>query len=166
LSVNDGANGIHTLIVFSEKWLEDGKDFINQFLNVVFQGKVPEDYEREDGRCSKGLIETIKIMDSYDKDYFIIFAHVEQNSGLWCELDGGRLKDLGKESLFLKRTLGFQKVRTHDKADKISRKKVQSFFGDWYPAEVEGSDCKNIEKIGDCGIQKDENGWIRRRKLI
>ncbi|TGL13465.1 TrlF family AAA-like ATPase [Leptospira levettii] len=158
LSVNDGANGIHTLIVFSEKWLEDGKDFINPFLNVVFQGKVPEDYEREDGRCSKSLLETIKTLDIYNKDYFIIFAHVEQNSGLWCELDGGRLKELGKDPLFRKRTLGFQKVRTHDQADKISRKKIQSFLNDWYPAEVEGSDCKNIEKIGNCGTQKDENG--------
>jgi len=29
LSVNDGANGIHTLVVFSDQWLENGNDYIN-----------------------------------------------------------------------------------------------------------------------------------------
>ena len=42
LSVNDGANGVHTLIVFSDAWLEGGKDYINQFLNVAFAGKTPD----------------------------------------------------------------------------------------------------------------------------
>ncbi|EIW9159656.1 histidinol-phosphatase, partial [Klebsiella pneumoniae] len=32
LSVNDGANGIHTLVVFSDDWLADGHDHINPFL--------------------------------------------------------------------------------------------------------------------------------------
>ena len=38
LSVNDGANGIHTLVVFSDDWLADGHDHINPFLGVVFEG--------------------------------------------------------------------------------------------------------------------------------
>jgi len=39
ISVNDGANGIHTLVAFSDQWLEDDKDYINQFLNIAFEGK-------------------------------------------------------------------------------------------------------------------------------
>ncbi len=30
LSVNDGANGIHTLIVFSDQWLANGENHINR----------------------------------------------------------------------------------------------------------------------------------------
>ena len=47
------------------------------------------------------------------------------------------------------KTLGFQKVRTHDKTDAVCRAKVKSWLGDWYPAEVEGSDCKSIADIGN-----------------
>jgi hypothetical protein len=49
-----------------------------------------------------------------DRDFFVVFAHVEADSGLWAELDGGRLTDLSKEPLIKKYCLGFQKVRTHD----------------------------------------------------
>lgn len=148
LSVNDGANGIHTLIVFSDEWIANGKDYVNQFLNVAFEGKTPEQYEREDGRSSLSIIETIKKLDGYHRDYFLVFAHVEQSSGLWNELNGGRLGDLAQNEHFKKRTLGFQKVRTHDVKERVCRIKVQSWFNNYYPAEVEGSDCKSIDDIG------------------
>lgn len=160
LSVNDGANGIHTLIVFSDEWIESGADYINQFLNVAFQGRVPIQYERENGRTSLNLIETIKNLDVYQRDYFLVFAHVEQNSGFWKELDGGRLAELAKNESFRKRTLGFQKVRTHDAKDKKSRTKVQSWFVDWYPGVLESktpSDCKSIEEIGN----KNGETWLK-----
>lgn len=144
LSIAEGANGIHTLIVFSDSWIEEGKDFINQMLGVVFIGKVPQEYETENGRTSTNLLSTIETLDSYNKDYFIIFAHVQQGSGLWNELDGGRIKEIGKNPLFRDRTLGFQKVRTIDK-----RNKVKNDWLTWYPAEVEGSDCKSIQAIGN-----------------
>ncbi len=143
LSVNDGANGIHTLIVFSEQWLENGHDYINQFLNVVFVGKTPNQYEQENGRTSCDLITTIKTLNGYDRDFFLIFAHVEQSSGLWNELNGGRIQELGKNLEFNQRTLGFQKVRTRDQRDKI-----KDWLKESYPAELEGSDCKSIKDIG------------------
>lgn len=150
LSVNDGAKGIHTLVVFSDDWLADGHDHINPFLGVAFEGKIPAQYEQENGRSSLSLLETIKKLESYHRDFFLVFAHVEANSGLWAELDGGRLSELGQNELFRRRTLGFQKVRTHDGAgkDKPSRTKVKGWLQDWYPAELEGSDPKCIEEIG------------------
>ncbi|MBW1938432.1 MAG: histidinol-phosphatase [Deltaproteobacteria bacterium] len=148
LSVNDGANGIHTLIVFSDQWLENGQDYINQFLNVIFEGKTPEQYENENGRSSFGLIETIKKLEGYHRDFFLIFAHVEDRGGLWYELDGGRLQEMGKDEFFIRRTLAFQKVRTHDVSDRKCRVKVQGWLGNAYPAEVEGSDCKAIDQVG------------------
>lgn len=148
LSVNDGANGIHTLIVFSEQWLVNGQDYINQFLSVIFEGKTPEQYENKNSRSSFGLIETIKKLEGYHRDFFLVFAHVEGKSGLWHELDGGRLQEMGKSEFFIRRTLAFQKVKTHDVSERKCRVKVQGWLGNVYPAEVEGSDCKAIDQIG------------------
>jgi chromosome segregation protein len=148
LSVNDGANGIHTLVIFSDEWIANGNDYINQFLNLTFSGKTPAVFEQENGRSNDSLIETIKKLEGYQKDFMLIFAHVEDKSGLWHELKGGRIEELGENEFFKRRTSGFQKVRTFDIPDRICRKKVQEWLKDWYPAEVEGSDCKSIEEIG------------------
>ena len=148
LSVNDGANGIHALIVFDEDWIAGGQDYINQFLNVAFLGKTPDHYENENGRSSLGLIDTIKKLESYHKAFFIVFAHVEDRSGLWHELDGGRLQELGSDKYFRRSALAFQKVRTHDVPDRKCRKKAQGWLQDAYPAEVDGSDPKAIDQIG------------------
>jgi predicted ATPase len=144
LSVNDGSNGVHTLIVFSDEWLAD--DLINQFLGTAFAGKPKAQYEQENGRSNDNLIETLKNLEKYNRDFFVVFAHVEAGSGLWAEFDGGRLADLSNEPLIRKRCLGFQKVRTHDKGAKC-RVKVKSWWQK-YPAEVEGSDAKTLDEIG------------------
>ncbi|MEX2382367.1 MAG: hypothetical protein WD490_08290 [Opitutales bacterium] len=150
LSVNDGANGIHTLVVFSDDWLACGQDHINPFLTGAFEGKTPAQYEQENGRCSLSLIDTIKKLEGVDRDFFLVFAHVEENSGLWRELRGGRIGELGANENFRRRALGFQKVRTHDGAEsgKPCRTKIQQWLKNWYPAELEGSDPTKIEEIG------------------
>lgn len=150
LSVNDGGNGVHTLIVFSDEWISGGHDYISSFLTGAFEGKTPEQYQHENGRCSLSLLDTIKKLEAFERDFFLVFAHVEQSSGLWMELDGGRMSDLAENDFFRRRTLGFQKVRTHDGAGKNvpCRTKVKSWFKDWYPAEVEGSDPISLEEIG------------------
>jgi len=147
-SVGDGSNVIHTLIIFSDEWLVNGQDYINQFLNIAFAGKTPDQYENENGCSSLGLIDTIKRLENYHKDFFLVFAHVEERSGLWEELEGGRLQEIGKNEFFRRRTLGFQKVRTHDHPEKKCRVKVQQWLGDAYPSETEGSDPKAIHQIG------------------
>lgn len=148
LSVNDGSNGIHTLVVFGDEWLANGNNYINQFLSVAFEGKTPDQYENENGRSSLSLLETIKKLEVYNKDFFLVFAHVEDKSGLWNEMDGGRLQELGKSEFFCRRVLAFQKVRTHDMPDRKCRVKLQNWLCEAYPAEVEGSDPKAIDQIG------------------
>lgn len=149
LSVNDGANGIHTLVVFSDEWIDE-HNYINPFLTSAFEGKTPAQYEQENGRTSWSLLATIKKLEGYHRDFFLVFAHVEAPSGLWAELDGGRLTELGQNEFFRRRTLAFQKVRTHDGAgkDKPCRTKIQSWLQSWYPAELEGSDPKCVDEIG------------------
>ncbi len=147
LSVNDGSNGVHTLIVFSDAWLEGGQDYINQFLSNAFSGKTKAQYEQENGRTNDNLPQTLKKLDEFSKDFFIVFAHVEAPSGLWHELEGGRLTELAAHPLIEKYCLAFQKVRTHDKPDAKCRVKVKQWWPH-YPAEVEGCDPKKLDEIG------------------
>lgn len=145
LSVNDGFNGVHTLIVFSEQWLSNGNDYISPFITSMFPGKSPNEYQHENARSDRNILQVVEELNKTGRDYFLIFAHVEQRSGLWHEMSGGKLSDfitLRYDSV-RERTLGFQKVRTH-----TDRDKVKQWLGNWYPAELEGCDAKRVEDIG------------------
>lgn len=143
LSVKDGKNGIHVLVIFHEDWVDNqaNTDHINAFLTATFVGQ--SGYDNANARSNDDLSQTIQKLDKFEKDYFLIFAHVETDSGLWGALDGGRITEIGKNDAFRCRTAAFQKVRTRD-----LRTKVQAWLNDWYPAEVEGSDPKKIDDIG------------------
>ncbi len=148
LSVNDGSNGIHCLIVFGDDWIKNGIDLINPFISTAFSGKGPTQFENENGRTNDNLITVLGHLEKTNKDYFVVFAHVEQRSGLWTEFSGGRIKELSKLPIIQERCLGFQKVRTHEKSGKACRVSVKNWWEGNYPAEVEGSDPKKIQDIG------------------
>lgn len=158
LSVNDGSNGIHTVIVFSDQWIENRNDYISPFITSMFPGKVETEYQHKNGRSDKNILQVVEELEKIGRDYFLIFAHVEQKSGLWHAMDGGKISDFNENrySMLRRRTLGFQKVVTHDLPPRVCRSKVKSWFGGWYPAEVEGSDCKSIDGIG-----KGKKGFIK-----
>lgn len=141
LSVSDG---IHVNIVFCETWLEQGHDYINPFLSAMFIGKSVQQYQTENGHSDKNLLQVVDELEKVGREYFLIYAHVEDTKGLWAEVKG-RLSDWedSRYQPLRDRSLGFQKVRTRD-----LQKKVKTWLGSWYPAEVEGSDCKSIEEIG------------------
>ena len=143
LSVKDGRNGIHALVTFQEDWIDnrENADHINSFLGLTFAGQTG--YDNINSRSNHDLIATLRELEKFGKDYMLIFAHVEEENGLWGALEGGRIIDLGKDDLFLSRTAAFQKVRTHDE-----REKVKGWLSSGYPSEVEGSDPKMLSEIG------------------
>lgn len=141
LSVNDGYNGIHTLVVFDpEQWLADGNDLIIQFLTSTFSGKT--NYENSNGRSNHSLHQTIELLNTFQKNYFLIMAHIEQSNG-FLELGGGRITEFANNPSFRKAVLGFQKVPTRDNVAKLN-----IWFNNKLPALVEGSDAKSIDEIG------------------
>ena len=149
LSVNDGENGIHTIIVFSDEWIANGTNYIQQFLTTAFHGKTPKEYEHENGRTEDSFLVTVKKLESFHKNFFLVMAHVEDQSGFWSAMGGGRIEELGKKEEFRRHVLAFQKVRTHDSpTGKPCRTKVQHWLKERYPAEVEGSDCKSLDEVG------------------
>ncbi len=145
LSVADGSSGVHTLVVFSEEWLEKGIDRISPLLCMAFGGQPAQEFQNRNGRTKHNLLGTIDLLEHGYADFFLVFAHVRQRNGLWKEVHGGRFQELGLQDAFRQRTLGFQKVN-EDNAK--GRAHVKDWLGNWYPAEVEGSDCKSLEEIG------------------
>lgn len=139
LSVQDGSTGIHTLIVFSDEWItnKENENYIQSFLNQAFAGTI--NFAHKNAHSNHNIEDTVHALDKFQKDYFIVFAHVESSNGLWESLSIGRISELFKKAAIRRRILGFQKVRTHNK-----RVKLQQALGDHYPAEVEGSDAKQF----------------------
>lgn len=141
LTVKEGANGVHTLIVFNpDEWLANGENHIQTFLTAAFA--TISNPENSNTKCVYDLKKTIEFLDAYNRDYFIVFAHVDQNSGLFSECSGGLLSSLAGIASFKKRVLGLQKATTKKNIDQF-----QSVFG-YTPALVEGSDPKSISDIG------------------
>ncbi|RZK36781.1 MAG: hypothetical protein EOO61_09865, partial [Hymenobacter sp.] len=145
LSINDGSNGIHALILFDPtNWLSTEMNYIESFLTVAFEN-VPNQH-LEETRCKFSLQQTLEKLDEnrkHGRDSLIIMAHVEDRSGLWEEFSGGRMLTLRDNPSFKENVLGFQKVRT---ATKIAA--VKSHLGNKLPCFVEGSDCKAMAQVG------------------
>lgn len=150
LSVSDGANGVHCLVIFDPKqWIDSGTDYINHYLTSTFSGQ--HNFENENGRSNENLLDTIKKLNGFNRDYFIILAHVEQRSGFLHEFNGGRIEEFAKDPLFRNSVLAFQKIRTRDNIEKL-----KLWFNNKLPAFIEGSDPKCLEDIG-----KGEKSFIK-----
>lgn len=152
LSVNDGKNGVHCLIVFDkDSWLGTDDDFINQFLISVFEG-VPN-RENENTSCNDNLEKVLGKLDDHRKhgrDSFVILAHVNQSKGFFNELDGGRIKIIANKDLFRQSVLGFQKLINRD-----TERNFKTWLDGWMPAKVHGSDCKSIDTVGKAHVTGD-----------
>ena len=149
LSVNDGANGIHCLIVFDKNtWLATDDDFINQFLTSVFEG-IPN-RENENTSCNCNLETILGKLDSHRKqgrDSFLVLAHVNQAKGFFQEIDGGRIELLANKDIFRQNVLGVQKL-----TDRDTEHKCKTWLHGWMPAKLQGSDCKSIDMVGKAQI--------------
>lgn len=141
LTVKEGANGVHTLIVFNpDEWLHEGNNHIATFLATAFAA-VPNS-ENANTKSVLDLKSVLEELDRYGKDYFVIFAHVDQNSGLFSECRGGMLKTLVSFPPFKERVLGLQKSTSEKNYEMFSQ-----FLG-YEIAQVHGSDPKSIADIG------------------
>ncbi len=145
LSVNDGSNGIHTLIVFDpETWIKEPTDYINNFLSTAFEGVYNS--ENADLRCKYNVSQLLKKLSEHraqGRDSLIIFAHVDADNGFLKGLQGGSIKQIANDELFDKFVLGFQKSHTNE-----LQRTYNSVTGKNLPALLEGSDCKSIDGVG------------------
>lgn len=178
LSISDGHAGVHTLIIFSDEWYSNKENInhIQSFLTTTFSGIA--NFENENARSNHNIRQTVDELDKFNKDYFIVFAHVEADNGLWGAFKPVMVKELFCRDEVRRRVLGFQKVSTHDK-----RVNMQRELGQWYPAEVEGCDAKNLAdmsaravasyiKLGDYSFEalqfalRDFSSRVRKEKPV
>ena len=145
LSINDGSNGIHTLIVFDpETWINEPTDYINRFISSAFEDVYNS--ENADQRCKYNVSELLKKLSEHraqGRDSLIIFAHVDADNGFLKGLKGGSIKQIADNELFDKFVLGFQKSREFDLQNMYN-----TVTGKELPALLEGSDCKSIDEVG------------------
>ncbi len=148
LGVNAG-QGVHTLIVFSPDWVDDqaAGDGIERFLKAEFTTS-PD----EGARTKHDLKGCLQELESYGKDYFVVFAHVDSDNGLISELGWGALGHAIENCGDLwRRVSGLQKVKDPDYVK-------QNWPGATVPAFVEGSDPRDsIEEVGKSG----QSCWLK-----
>ena len=69
LSIKEGANGVHTLIIFNpDEWLVDGNNYIQTFLTAAF-ATIPNP-ENSNAKSIFDLKNALEILESYGRDYF------------------------------------------------------------------------------------------------
>lgn len=145
LSVKDGAKGLHILIVFDDPWIDNNENhnYIQDFITSAFAGI--NGFDRPEYKNSNFTFkEACSHLEKFGREYFIVMAHVDDSSGLFCELQGRGLEDFLNADCF-NRIIAFQKVRNRD-----ILKKVQSILKGRLPCIVEGTDSahKGIDGIG------------------
>lgn len=131
MTVKEGANGIHTLIVFNpEEWLKRKQSYPD-----ISDGSICH-YFQPENRNTKSIFDLKNVfdqLDAYGRDYFIVFAHVDQNSGLFSECRGGLLESLAGFAPFRHRVLGCKNLEHVTNLGKFEK------CCGYLPALVEGS---------------------------
>jgi len=142
LGIKEGAGGIHTLIVFDpDAWVlnDQNDDRIKRFIDSQFVG-IPN----EGSRTNDDMTGCLEALDKYDHDYFVVFAHVENDNGLFNELQGSNLSHVieGCGKRWRDRVLGLQKVK---RVEVLQSRWPETFS---FPASVEGSDPICMAEVG------------------
>lgn len=162
LSVKEGSNGIHTLIIFDpDTWLANGENHIESFLSAMFMGI--KNRENENTRCKYDLKQVLEHLESCAMDYYVVFAHVDQKNGLFMECNGGLIMTLSQDVNFKKRVLALQKSHTWDNSEKLKQ-----WIGYRLP-NVEGSDPKSISAIGKgekCYLRIGESSYAAVKQAL
>ena len=99
--------------------------------------------------------ETVRELNKFHRDYFLICAHVEDGSGLWKEMNGGRLGELAQFEPFRERCLGFQKVRTRDLRMTVKRIETQ----------VGSIDCPALQEAIVTIMEGGEEAFRERKRI-
>lgn len=153
-SISDGATGLHILIVFSDEWIYNPENinYIEQFLNISFIG-IPNPSTPPYPNSNHSLQDTYKTLNTFNKDYFFVLAHVDDGNGLFTELKGRNLESFIKSESFEKKVLGLQKMRSLDNQNRITelikdKKRI--------PAFIEGTDNaqEGISGLGNGNVVK------------
>lgn len=151
-----GGKGVHAVIVFDPNtWLDNrqGEDFVTRLLDAAFPQTARAQRESENANSDwhlGNLLEELEIHHQHGRDAFIVMAHVDEGKGCLEELRS----QLGNyfNDAFRRFVLGFQKCRSRENWNNLK----QWIGSDWTPAQLEGSDCKELAHVGRAHVEKGE----------
>ncbi|MDR3230384.1 MAG: hypothetical protein LBT65_03005 [Synergistaceae bacterium] len=139
LLLNEGANGIRAVIVFSDDWIRNS-DYVASLIDVALE---KSSFGGKGARTQEGLLDIIELLEEYRRDFFVVFPEVEGPSGLWREADGETLARWFQNGLFQRRVSAFLGVRSNQR-----RAALRKLPGCRWPAEAEGSAPSRLDGIG------------------
>ena len=119
-SLQGGAKGIHVLVVFDDAWIfnKEQRNYIQMFLDASFAGKVNYWCSPYDN-SNFTLPMAIQHLDQYKKDYFIVMAHVDDDNGMFSELEGRGLNEFVALKEFRQRVYALQKSRKESNRGRV-----------------------------------------------
>ncbi len=153
-SLRDGSRGTHLLIVFDYSWIDNQEhvDHIQTFLKGAFVG-IQHCDSSPYPNSKYTLQDVVGALDEFNRDYFLIMAHVDSKNGMFEEIEARNLQAFLTSEAFLSRVLALQKCRSRDNKAKVPN-----------IAFVEGTDnaAGGIAAIG-CG--NEESGVTQKTYL-
>ena len=147
LEIAEGAGNLHLIIVFSDEAAKGEDDIINIFLDTIFSPISRSTYTIANKPAEKKINNVIEELERIKKtypvlDYFFIFAHVDQDKGLFHEMTLHNAAALLKKLELRNIPYALQKATTIDNLKALSAEGIDT------PALVEGSDPSSVEGIG------------------
>ncbi len=149
LSVNDGKEGIHVLVIFEDSEITE-KDFVSEFITLCFEGRERFDCEGRPKPSAVNLEQLIEKLDKFGKEYLLIMAHVSNNKGLFKSFKIGRVVNLAERQLLREKIIAFQDINDYfrQKFEDGLRQRFKDEYRNHLPAYVSFSDPKKIGEIG------------------
>jgi chromosome segregation protein len=110
LGIRGGGSSIHTLIAFDPATLSIDNDFIGRFLH----GQFPRGNPQEGDATSDDLAVCLEKLEGLGVQYFVIFAHVDSDNGLFKTVNKTELTPIYDrvKSIWDHRVLGLQNPKT------------------------------------------------------
>ncbi|AHF81120.1 PHP domain-containing protein [Thermococcus paralvinellae] len=141
LSVNDGKEGIHALIIFDDSEIT-ARDFVSDFITLCFEGRERFDDEGRPKPSAVNLEQLIEKLDKFGKEYLLIMAHVSNNKGLFKSFKIGRIVNLAERRLLREKIIAFQDINDYFRdslrmdLDNVLRMDIGSIFLHTCPFQI------------------------------
>ncbi|MBR1721653.1 MAG: AAA family ATPase [Treponema sp.] len=160
-SLKDGAKGIHMLIVFDYEWIDnqENENHIQYFLDFASIG-IHNFSGSPYPNSNFNLQDAYEKLNEFKKDYFFVMAHVDDNNGMFKELEGRNLNSFLESEAFKKKVLAVQKSRNIQNRSRIEEKALVEGTDNAHGGiaalgcgnEVNGEPQRTYIKLGDCNF--------------
>ncbi len=151
LEISEGKRGIHILIIFDPNDLKNDNGFINDFITRQFDLATKQP--------NKTLEQVLKDLQALQKNYILIFAHVDNDKGFLKELNPANYSNWIKRGYLRKEILALQDISnfSKNKFENELKKELKDKWEKHKPAYVSFIDPCSIDDI----VEKDKKTYVK-----